>query len=75
MWLKFMARRRKAKSKRLEFVWHEVFITFLAAVVMSFGALFVQGGGFAWLVGVFTIWLGLLLFILPVIKKIEKFHS
>jgi len=56
-------------------LWHEVIITFLAALIVSFGALFVQGGGFAWLVGVFTIWLGLLVFILPLVKKVEKLHS
>jgi hypothetical protein len=67
--------KRKAKSKKLDFLWHEVFITFLAALIVSFGALFVQGGGFAWLVGVFTIWLGLLVFILPLVKKVEKLHS
>jgi hypothetical protein len=67
--------KRKAKSKKLDFLWHEVIITFLAALIVSFGALFVQGGGFAWLVGVFTIWLGLLVFILPLVKKVEKLHS
>jgi len=63
-----------ARAKRLEFLAHEVVLTFLGALLIAFGVVFASAGGLVWLTGLFTIWLGLLVFILPIIKKIEQFH-
>ena len=61
--------RRKAK---IEFLNHEIMLTFLGALIITFGILMVFAGGWNWILTIFSVWLGLLVFILPIIWKIEK---
>lgn len=67
-----MVMRRATRKKKIEFLSHEIILTFIGALILTFGALFILAGGFNWVITVFMIWLGLLVFILPIIWKIEK---
>lgn len=61
----------KAK-KRVEFAIEEILLSFVGAVVLTLGVTFtIEGGWTNFLLGMFSIWLGLLLFVVPMVRKIE----
>jgi hypothetical protein len=61
----------KAK-KRVEFAIEEIILSFVGAFVLTLGITFtIEGGWNFFLLGVFSIWLGLLLFVMPMVRKIE----
>ncbi len=71
--------RGNAESK-LTFAVEEIVLSFVGALVLTFGALVlmishVEGLKVDWpsmILVVFVIWLGLLLFMVPIIRKIEQ---
>lgn len=61
-------------EKRIKFAIEEIILSFLGAVIISLGILVVTAGA-GWsgfVLGLFVIWLGLLLFTVPMIRKIEQ---
>lgn len=69
-----MAKETKAE-KRVKFAVEEIILSFVGAVVLSFGILVVINKTGSWaanfILGIFIIWLGLLLFTVPLIRKVE----
>lgn len=70
-----MAKETKAE-KRLKFAVEEIILSFIGALVLAFGVVVVSTtDGSFWanfVLGIFIIWLGLLLFTVPIIRKIEQ---
>ncbi len=72
-----MAKETK-QEKRLMFALEEIILSFIGALVVTFGVLLLASGvgktGFwsVFVLVIFVIWLGLLLFTVPVVRKIEK---
>ena len=59
-------------TKRVEFAIEEILLSFVGALVLTLGITFtIEGGWLNFLLGVLTIWLGLLLFVVPMVRKIE----
>ena len=59
-------------TKRVEFAIEEILLSFVGALVITLGITFtIEGGWLNFLLGVLTIWLGLLLFVVPMVRKIE----
>lgn len=68
-----MARKRK---KQITFVEKEIILSFLGALILAAGVLILSGaflfsGWTLYLFGVLVIWLGLIIFAIPIIRKIE----
>jgi hypothetical protein len=76
-----MAKKTKGKAKsktettKVKFFGHEVLLTFLGSLIISLGAMFatinLQPLLLVWIMSTMFIWLGLLIFLYPIIKKIE----
>ncbi|MDP7282044.1 MAG: hypothetical protein QF475_00165 [Candidatus Undinarchaeales archaeon] len=73
-----MAKKRKTskQEKRIMFAVEEIILSFVGALVMAFGVMVIGNAAESWvanfILGVFIIWLGLLLFTVPLIRKIEQ---
>ena len=75
-----MARRRRARSRakataKVKFFGHEVVLTFIGSLIISLGVMLaltgLQPAMLTWLLSTVFIWLGLLIFLLPIVRKIE----
>ncbi len=71
------ARRRgrgKAKAKVM-FFGHEILLTFIGSLIIALGVFMAVSGlepvMLIWLLSTVFIWLGLLVFLLPIVRKIE----
>lgn len=74
-----MAKLSKAvakEEKRIMFAVEEIILSFVGALVMSFGVMVIASTADSWLanfvLGIFIVWLGLLLFTVPIIRKLEQ---
>lgn len=71
-----MAKKSTKAERRLEFAIEEIVLSFIGALVISFGIVVLnitQGSFWAnFVLAIFVIWLGLLLFMVPIIRKIEQ---
>jgi sulfite exporter TauE/SafE len=74
-----MAKKKSKISKaerRIMFAVEEIVLSFVGALVMAFGVMVIASPANGWLanfvLGVFIVWLGLLLFTVPLIRKIEQ---
>ena len=72
-----MAKKKTSKQeKRIMFAVEEIILSFVGALVMAFGIMVIGNAAESWLanfiLGVFIVWLGLLLFTVPIIRKIEQ---
>jgi len=71
-----MAKKMTKAEQRLEFAVEEIVLSFIGALVITFGIVILGEdlGGFwsKFVLGIFVIWLGLLLFTVPIIRKIEQ---
>ncbi len=71
---------RSSEEKKLTFAVEEIVLSFVGALVLSFGVLVllishVQGLKVDWpsfILVVFVVWLGLLLFTVPILRKVEQ---
>lgn len=68
--------KRKAKAKaKVNFFGHEIGLTFIGSLIIAFSIMLAAAGlqplALTWLLAAMMIWLGLLVFLYPVIKKIE----
>lgn len=68
-------------EKRVKFAVEEVILSFIGALVITFGIMVISAalntltGVTDWatvVLGIFVIWLGLLLFTVPIVRKIEQ---
>ncbi|MFH1425008.1 MAG: hypothetical protein ABIG20_05080 [archaeon] len=67
-----MAKTSKAE-KRLMFAIEEIILSFIGALVLAFGIIVIMSAGWAnFVLGIFVLWLGLLLFTVPIVRKIEQ---
>jgi len=75
-----MARRRRARGKaktaaKVTFFGHEILLTFIGSLIISIGVMLaltgLQPAALLWLLSTVFIWLGLLIFLFPIIRKIE----
>ena len=70
------AKKLSKQEKRIMFAVEEIVLSFVGALVMSFGVMVIASPSNGWLanfiLGVFIVWLGLLLFTVPIIRKIEQ---
>lgn len=63
----------KKHEKRVKFAIEEIVLSFVGALVLTFGIIFaVNGGTLNLLFSLFSIWLGLLLFVVPMVRKLEE---
>jgi hypothetical protein len=69
-------RKRKSKAAKVTFFGHEIVLTFIGALIIGLGALFATTGlkptFLTWIFVTVIIWLGLLVFLFPIIRKIEN---
>ncbi|MFO7872624.1 MAG: hypothetical protein R6U26_03220 [Candidatus Undinarchaeales archaeon] len=69
---------KKNSDKRLMFAMEEVVLSFIGALVLTFGimllsnALGTDGFWSVFVLVIFVVWLGLLLFMVPIVRKIEQ---
>ena len=67
---------RVSEEKKVKFAVEEIVLSFLGALVFSFGVLVMNsaepGNLATFVLVVFILWLGLLLFTVPIIRKIEQ---
>lgn len=69
---------KKNSNKRLMFAMEEVVLSFIGALVLTFGimllsnALGTDGFWSVFVLVIFVVWLGLLLFMVPIVRKIEQ---
>lgn len=71
---------RASEEKKIKFAVEEIVLSFIGALVLSFGVLVllishVQGLVVDWpsfILVIFIVWLGLLLFTVPIVRKIEQ---
>jgi len=74
------ARRRKqiraAAKTKVKFFGHEVLLTFIGSLIIGLGVLLALTGLqpvlLLWLLSSMIIWLGLLVFLFPIVKKLEN---
>ncbi len=75
-----MARRRRARGKakaavKVKFFGHEILLTFIGSLIISLGVMLaltgLQPAALLWLLSAMVIWLGLLVFLFPIVRKIE----
>ena len=70
------SRKVSLSEKRIMFAVEELILSFVGALVMSFGVMVIASTSNSWIanfvLGVFILWLGLLLFTVPIIRKIEQ---
>ena len=75
-----MARKRRARGKakaaaKVTFFGHEILLTFIGSLIISLGVMLaltgLQPAALLWLLSTMVIWLGLLVFLYPIVKKIE----
>ena len=66
----------KSRSARVKFFGHEIVLTFVGSLIIALGVMLAAAGlkpaMLTWLLATVTIWLGLLVFLYPIVKKIEK---
>jgi hypothetical protein len=69
-------RNGKSKAKKVKFFGHEIVLTFIGSLIIGLGALFATTGlqpmVLTWVFATVIIWLGLLIFLFPIIRKIEN---
>ena len=71
---------RASEEKKIKFAVEEIVLSFVGALILSFGVIVillshVQGIAVDWpsvVLVVFIVWLGLLLFTVPIVRKIEQ---
>lgn len=74
------ARRRKqnraAAKTKVTFFGHEITLTFVGSLIISLGVLLALTGLqpmlLLWLLSAMIIWLGLLVFLFPIVRKLEN---
>ncbi|MEM2954807.1 MAG: hypothetical protein QW625_02570 [Candidatus Nanoarchaeia archaeon] len=63
-------------KKKVKFFGHEMVLTFVGSLIMTFGVLLlmldVKPLILTWLLATLFVWLGLLVFMYPIIRKIEE---
>jgi hypothetical protein len=65
--------KKASEAKKIKFAVEEIILSFVGALVLTFGIVVTVAGGMAnFILGIFIIWLGLLLFTVPMIRKIEQ---
>jgi sulfite exporter TauE/SafE len=73
-----MAKKKKISKaeKRIMFAVEEIILSFVGALVIAFGVMVISTAAETWVanfvLGIFIVWLGLLLFTVPIIRKIEE---
>lgn len=79
-----MASKESKSEKRLMFALEEIVLSFIGAVVLTFGVMLLSNavvretiesvGGFwsVFVLVIFVVWLGLLLFTVPIVRKLEE---
>ncbi|HIK00410.1 TPA: hypothetical protein H1016_02610 [archaeon] len=71
---------RASEEKKIKFAVEEIVLSFIGALILSFGVLVLmishtQGLIVDWpsfILVIFIVWLGLLLFTVPIVRKIEQ---
>ncbi|MGB9675229.1 MAG: hypothetical protein ACP5IJ_02080 [Candidatus Nanoarchaeia archaeon] len=67
---------KEVVEKKVKFFGHEIVLTFVGSLVITFGMLLmsfeIQPMLLTWLLATMFVWLGLLVFLFPIIRKIEK---
>lgn len=75
-----MARRRRARSRakaiaKVKFFGREIVLTFIGSLIIALGVMLASTGLqpalLTWLLATTILWLGLLIFLYPIVKKIE----
>jgi hypothetical protein len=69
-------RKRRGKEKaKVTFFGHEILLTFIGSLIISLGVMLaltgLQPAALLWLLSTMVIWLGLLVFLFPIVRKIE----
>ena len=65
--------RKSSEAKKIKFAIEEIILSFIGALVITFGIVVTVAGGVPnFVLGIFIIWLGLLLFTVPIIRKLEQ---
>ncbi len=68
--------RNRVKEKKVKFFGHEIILTFIGALIISIGVSFAAMGLqpmlLSWIFSATIIWLGLLIFLFPIVQKIEQ---
>jgi len=68
-----MAKKSTSEEKKLKFAVEEIVLSFIGALTLAFGVVVIQAGSLAnFILGIFVVWLGLLLFTVPIVRKIEQ---
>lgn len=72
---KSRARKGKKKEAKVKFFGHEIVLTFVGSLIIGLGVLLattnLEPSMLTWLFSTVVIWLGLLVFLYPIVKKIE----
>ena len=64
---------KASEAKKIKFAIEEIILSFIGALVLTFGIVVTVAGGVPnFVLGVFILWLGLLLFTVPLIRKVEQ---
>ncbi|MEM2874082.1 MAG: hypothetical protein QW063_01350 [Candidatus Nanoarchaeia archaeon] len=77
-----MAKKRRVKAKgkaktavKVKFFGYEIVLTFIGSLIIALGAMLTATGLqpllLTWLLATTIIWLGMLIFLYPIVKKIE----
>ena len=68
-----MAKKSTLEQKKVKFAVEEIVLSFVGALTLAFGVVVIQAGSLAnFVLGIFVVWLGLLLFTVPMVRKIEE---
>jgi len=68
-----MAKKSTLEQKKVKFAVEEIILSFVGALTLAFGVVVIQAGSLAnFVLGIFVVWLGLLLFTVPMVRKIEQ---
>ena len=66
----------KSRASKVKFFGHEIVLTFVGSLIIALGALLASTGLqpalLTWLLAAVMIWLGMLVFLYPIVKKIEN---
>ncbi len=66
----------KSRVSKVKFFGHEIVLTFVGSLIIALGAMLAQTDfGSPWLtlfLAAVTIWLGMLVFLYPIVRKIEN---
>jgi|GEM_PF-1238460 len=66
---------RASMATKVQFLGHEILLTFIGSLIIALGAMLIVTGleptALSWLLSAVIIWLGLLIFLYPIVRKIE----